>query len=214
MIQQLEKYFQHIQLPKPDSHKGQNGKLLIIGGSELFHAASKWSLDIASRFVDMVFYASVPSNNVLMQEAKGQFWNGIVVSREHLEPYLQEADCVLIGPGMERSEETAKITNELLTKYPTKKWVIDAGALQMIDPRLLTATCIVTPHKHEFTQLCEAAVKAELLPPNTALLQLESATDLTQFTKDLLGFSHALHGATILRKAPQDLIIQENLSEP
>src|SRR5258708_694793 len=214
MTKELEKYIRQIRLPKPESHKGQNGKLLIIGGSELFHAASKWSLDVASKFVDMVFYASVPSNNALMQEAKGQFWNGIVVSRENLEPYLQEANCILIGPGMERSDETAKITNELLAKYPEKKWVIDAGALQMIDPRLLTVNCIVTPHKHEFTQLCEAAVKAGLLPADTPLLQLESATKFTNFATNLLGFSHALHSATILRKAPQDLIIQENLSAP
>src|SRR5579859_5973250 len=99
MIQQLEKYFQHIQLPKPDSHKGQNGKLLIIGGSELFHAASKWSLDVASKCIDMVFYSSVPSNNTLIQQAKGEFWNGIVVSRGEVESYFAEADCILIGPG-------------------------------------------------------------------------------------------------------------------
>jgi NAD(P)H-hydrate repair Nnr-like enzyme with NAD(P)H-hydrate dehydratase domain len=29
-----------LYVPAPSSHKGQNGKLLIIGGSVLFHAAS------------------------------------------------------------------------------------------------------------------------------------------------------------------------------
>src|SRR3989344_9574025 len=82
--------------PDPYSHKGQNGKLLIIGGSELFHAASKWSLDIASKFVDMVFYSSVPSNNKLIAEAKGNFWNGIVVPRKEIDHYINEADCILI----------------------------------------------------------------------------------------------------------------------
>lgn len=166
-------HLKKIKQSKPDSHKGQNGKLLIIGGSELFHAASKWSLDIASKFVDMVFYASVPGNNELIQAAKGEFWNGIVIKRETIEEYIEEADCILIGPGMTRSTETSnfnppadgqtskeltkdewntdteKVVNYLLAKYPEKKWVIDAGALQMVDPSLLNENCIITPHKEE-----------------------------------------------------------------
>ena len=149
----IQRFLDSIKLPEPNSHKGQNGKLLIIGGSQLFHAASKWSLDVASKFVDMVFYSSVPSNNELVQAAKGEFWNGIVVNREDMEPYIDEADCILIGPGMERTDETKELINALLQKYPQKKWVIDAGALQMVDPKLLTASCIVTPHQKEWEDL-------------------------------------------------------------
>jgi NAD(P)H-hydrate epimerase len=145
----LKPFLQKINLPAPDSHKGQNGKLLIIGGSELFHAASKWSLDVASHFVDMVFYSSIPSNNQLIQEAKGNFWNGIVVPRKEVEHYIKEADCILIGPGMERSNETEQLTNELLEKYSEKKWVLDAGALQMVKPGLLKRHHIITPHLRE-----------------------------------------------------------------
>ena len=122
----------------------------------------------------MVFYSSVPSNNRLISQAKQEFWNGIVVSRNDLESYLEEADCILIGPGMERQQlasdyhhqsrefylqhppnkedwnnNTQKISNYLLAKYQTKKWVIDAGALQMIDPLLLNSNCIITPHHKE-----------------------------------------------------------------
>jgi len=151
----IKPYLQKLQLPSPDSHKGQNGKLLLIGGSQLFHAASKWSLDIASKFVDMVFYSSVPSNNELIQEAKGEFWNGIVIARSEIENYIQEADCVLIGHGMERETETEKIINDLLAKYPNKKWVIDAGALQMMDIKLLNERCIITPHQGEWQSVLE-----------------------------------------------------------
>lgn len=157
----IKPYFQKLQLPDPTSHKGQNGKLLIIGGSELFHAASKWSLDIASKFVDMVFYASIPSNNILIQEAKGQFWNGIVIERSEIENYIKEADCILIGPGMEREAETEEITNKLLTAYPQKKWVIDAGALQMMNIQLLNERCVITPHQGEWKSV-EMKVKNEL----------------------------------------------------
>jgi NAD(P)H-hydrate repair Nnr-like enzyme with NAD(P)H-hydrate dehydratase domain len=146
-------HLDQIKLPEPDSHKGQNGKLLIIGGSELFHAASKWSLDIASKFVDMVFYSSVPSNNELVKEAKANFWNGIVVPQISLTDYLEESDCILIGPGMDRGKKTAVMVNDLLSKYADKKWVIDAGALQTINPALLNSNHIITPHQKEFQRL-------------------------------------------------------------
>src|SRR5216683_262109 len=167
-----------LYIPPPNSHKGQNGKLLIIGGSHLFHAASLWALTIASRVVDMVFYSSVPENNQIVHELKKEFRNGIVVPREELESYVEEADCILIGPGMLRSDVTGiknqelriKGINELedeglqsyflakylLEKYPQKKWVIDAGALQMMEPEWLLqlqGNVILTPHPMEFERI-------------------------------------------------------------
>lgn len=150
---QVQPFLEQLRVPAPDSHKGQNGKLLLVGGSDLFHAASRWSLDVASCFVDMVFYSSVPSNNELIQEAKGMFWNGIVVRREDAAEYAKEADCILIGPGMTRSEETTAVTTELVSAFPEKKWVIDAGALQMIDPKLLNEKMVITPHPKELAML-------------------------------------------------------------
>src|SRR6266436_10101426 len=90
--------------PPPNSHKGQNGKLMVIGGSHLFHAASLWALEIASKIVDMVFYSSVPENNEIVFQAKKEFRNGIIVPRNQIENYIEEADCVLLGPGMMRAE--------------------------------------------------------------------------------------------------------------
>lgn len=149
----LKTAFSEITLADAKSHKGQNGKLLIIGGSDLFHAASKWSLDVASKIVDMVFYASTPSNNKLIKEAKEKFWNGIVIERKQIENYIQEADVVLIGPGMDRSFYTKLLVNKLLKKYADKKWVIDAGALQMLDVKLLKQNHVITPHHQEMDLL-------------------------------------------------------------
>lgn len=171
-------FLNKIYIPSSSSHKGQNGKLLIIGGSHLFHAASLWALQIASKIVDMVFYASVPENNAIVQKAKEEFRNGIVIHRDDSEDYIKEADCVLIGPGMLRSEkfimksekfimkdikdinslknegeQTYYLTKYLLEKYPKKKWVIDAGALQMMDLDWLSRLDempILTPHRGEF----------------------------------------------------------------
>lgn len=167
-----------LYLPPATSHKGQNGRLLIIGGSHLFHAASLWALKVASRIVDLVHYSSVPENNELVMRLKSEFRDGIVVPRSDVESYVEEDDAILIGPGMVRAagaqassvqrlasslkeierikdegEQTAVLTNYLLAKYPQKQWVIDAGALQMIDVSLIPKNAILTPHQGEFTQL-------------------------------------------------------------
>lgn len=223
---QLNQYLKQLNLPKPNSRKGENGKLLIIGGSHLFHAASRWSLDIASKLVDMVFYSSVPSNNRLIHEAKQNFWNGIVVPRNQLENYLQEADCILIGPGMERQEinsdfhyqsikfylnhppsdtdwnnNTQHITNYLLAKYPEKKWVIDAGALQMLSPHLLSSSCVITPHHKEL----------EIIMGNSGLsddeIQIILKEDLIKKT-----ITEKFGEATVLLKGQFDQVFhQDNL---
>lgn len=171
-----------IKLPAKSSHKGQNGRLLIIGGSRLFHAASLWSLTVASRIVDLVHYSSVPENNQIIHDLKVEFRDGIVIERRDIEAYIEEDDCILIGPGMMRSVaspaesgkgkaesltdinkmenegiQTAALTNFLLKKYPHKQWVIDAGALQMMDVNLIPNHAILTPHRFEFQRLLQKA---------------------------------------------------------
>lgn len=145
----------NITLPMPGSHKGQNGRLLVIGGSHLFHAASIWSLEVASRIVDLVHYSSVPENNELMLRVKEQFRDGIVIPRSDIDAYVKEDDCVLIGPGMMRDEDTAVLTHTLLTRYPKKRWIIDAGALQMMRLEDIPEGAILTPHHQEFAGLWE-----------------------------------------------------------
>lgn len=167
-----------LYVPSALSHKGQNGKMLLIGGSHLFHAASLWSLEIASRIVDMVFYASIPQNNALVEANKQQWRSGIIVPREKLEEYMEETECIVIGPGMVRSdtiekhkifstladilslpdeaEQTYYLTKFLLEKYSEKKWVIDAGALQMMELSWLLqlkGNVVLTPHMQEFERL-------------------------------------------------------------
>jgi len=146
--------------PLLSSHKGQNGKLIVIGGSHLFHAASLWSLKVASRIVDMVFYSSVPENNRIIEKEKEEFHDGIVVPREKLEMYMGEVDCILIGPGLPRKEgeeagddDTKELTERLLRYYSEKKWVIDGGSLQVIKPSALPKNSIITPHQLEFKNL-------------------------------------------------------------
>jgi NAD(P)H-hydrate epimerase len=157
-----------LYVPATSSHKGQNGKLLIIGGSVLFHAASLWALQVASRIVDMVFYSSVPENNALVEKEKAEFRNGIIVPRNKLQHYIEDADCVLIGPGLPREDgveqgddDTKELTEKLFKAYPNKKWVVDGGSLQVINPGVLPKTAIVTPHHQEFQTLFKSEPTVE-----------------------------------------------------
>lgn len=168
----------NLTIPKPSSHKGQNGKLLLIGGSELFHAASLWSLTVASRIVDLVHYASVPENNDIVQKAKEEFRNGIVIRRKDIHDYIQEDDVILMGPGMTRTKETEELTNTLVIHYPGKQWVIDAGALQMIDSINIPKHAILTPHHQEFARLFGNTDIADVAKKHECVILLKGPIDI------------------------------------
>lgn len=231
----MSKYFTRFHLPDPHSHKGQNGKVLLIGGSELFHAASKWSLDVLSRCVDMVFYSSVPSNNHLIEEAKSEFWNGIVIPRMEIENYVAEADCIIIGPGMTRERhvdekwshhptpdfdwdtDTYAVTNYLLATYPGKKWVIDAGALQMVEPRFLTPSMIITPHRQELLTVL-SHVEADSHPEVKTFSELtwldtlmttndQTSSEFIAAARQAQHMATTLNGVTVLIKGQRDVVV-------
>jgi NAD(P)H-hydrate epimerase len=148
-----EKDFKKLHEPRKDSHKGKNGRLLIIAGSEVYHGASILPLKVASRIVDLVYFSSVPVNRELVKMMKADLTDFIAIPRRKIEKYLKKVDCVLIGPGVGLGWRTKRLTRRLLKKYPYRKFVIDADALKVIKPESLNKNCIVTPHKREFEQL-------------------------------------------------------------
>jgi len=156
----------------PDNSSGeQNGQVTIIGGSKLFHGAPIFALRAASRIVDMVFFASPePSIGEVANKIKASLSSFIWVPWSEVEHYLPKSDAILIGPGLMRyssetrnpkseirNEEldnvgkiTRDLTKRLLTTFPDKKWVIDAGSLQTMETSWIPQKSIVTPNKHEF----------------------------------------------------------------
>jgi len=182
-LKTIKKFFKKLNLPKEGSHKGQNGKILIIGGSSLFHAASLWAAESASYFVDMVHYYSTKENAKIFLNLKTKFRNGIVVQQKNLLDYVIEDDAVLVGPGMVRKlkvksqklkidiekifsltdegEYTYYLTKFLIENFPKKKFVFDAGSLQMMDKSWLLnlkTPAIITPHQKEFEKLFKKKV--------------------------------------------------------
>ncbi len=193
-----------LYIPLAKSHKGQNGKLMIIGGSKLFHGASLWSLKVASRIVDMVYYSSITENNSIVQKLKEEFRDGIVVPRDKINNYIHEADCILIGPGLPRPEgqetgddDTKELTENLLKNYPNKKWVIDGGSLQTIDPALIPQDAILTPHHKEFETLFKIKNQKSKIKNTNQNLKIETET-----VKDMA----KKHNCVILLKGEEDVV--------
>jgi len=158
--------------PKQNSSGEENGQVTIIGGSVLFHGAPILSLKVASRIVDMVFFASPdPSVGRVAEKIKSKLFSFIWIPWADVDAYIEKSDAVLIGPGFMRfgsekrkaKSETRRfegdgrvsrdITERLLKKFPEKKWVIDAGSLQTMDPEWIPKGVILTPNRKEFELL-------------------------------------------------------------
>jgi len=166
--QELKKLYK----PARESAGEDNGQVTIIGGSSLFHGAPLLALKTASRIVDMVFFASPePSLGRIAEQIKSSLSSFIWVPWEEVGEYIEKSDAVLIGPGFMRfrSEKvphgerhhacdeacklTTEITEELLKGFPQKKWVIDAGSLQVMEADWIPKGAIVTPNKKEYELL-------------------------------------------------------------
>jgi len=157
------KILESLVMPQADSSKGQNGQITVIGGSKLFHGAPLLALTTASRLVDMTFFASPePSVGSIAEKAKSELFSFIWIPWEEKENYIEKSDAILIGSGMMRykkewndggGDETREITRDLLLKFPDKKWVIDAGSLQMIEPQWIPAGSVLTPNQKEYQRL-------------------------------------------------------------
>lgn len=167
-------------VPHSQSNGEDNGQVIIIGGSKLFHGAPLFGLKVASRIVDMVFFSSPePSVGQVAEKIKSNLFSFIWAPWNEVDHYIEKADAVLIGPGFMRFESekdakhvelkeldgegkrTREITRDLLTKFPNKKWVIDAGSLQTMDADWIPENAIVTPNKKEFEILFKAKSENE-----------------------------------------------------
>lgn len=140
--------------PAPDSYKGQNGVLTIIGGSRKYHGAPILAVRAATRFVDYVFFHSPEKqNNELARKLKEHVCEVIVVEKKELAKTIARSDCVLVGNGMSESRATKRFIEGLLKKFVGKKFVLDAAALRVVDARLLSRNVLVAPHVEEFRSL-------------------------------------------------------------
>lgn len=146
---------------RKDSHKGDNGRVLIVGGSDVYHGAPIYAGMAASYLVDLVFVACPHSVAGIVKGATSDFivhpLSSDYLVPEDIPPILELAsscDTVLIGPGLGTHAETQEACVTLISQLKETK-IIDADGLKALKDHLnvLTDTMVLTPHKGEFTML-------------------------------------------------------------
>jgi len=166
--------------PHPRSHKGQNGVVLIIGGSRTYHGAPVLAALAAVRFCDLVYFSSTKENNLLLRRMKFSTPNVICVSGAAAKKAFAHADCILIGNGMDVDARTRSEVGRVLRSR--KKCVIDAAALRVLPLALLHKNVILAPHIGEF----KAAFGIEGTPKNAAAVAKKyGCTILLKGKKDI-----------------------------
>ncbi len=150
-----------------NSHKGNFGRVLIIAGSDSYPGAAALSCEaslrsgvgIAELFtterVASKIFSRIPC--AILNIQKETFKKGIKFNKKRLLSALIKADAVVLGPGMKKSRDTAKILKTVITKY-NKTLVIDADGINMLSRNidiLSRKKCeiILTPHMAEMARL-------------------------------------------------------------
>lgn len=190
MIRELKQSDIRKIFPKRDqnSHKGQNGKVMIVGGSLEYYGAPVLSgLGALYSGADLV-YLFVPECNFEVTRSlypdfivcafPGNFLDmkGIATLVE----FAQECDVALIGPGLGKRDETFEAVLQLVKKIniPT---VLDADAIQVfqkIKEVPLPQKIVITPHHHELQTLTGKDITFDTALTAKMVLLRTLATDL------------------------------------
>lgn len=152
---------------KPDSHKGDYGKILMLCGSRGYTGAAALSAMGALRSGAGLVYLGVPESIYAIEAVK--LTESIVFplpdeggklsscAADHLSSLLDSMDCVLIGPGLGKSSGTAFVLRWIIqeAKCPV---IVDADGINLLAEhkdilRGRTTPLIITPHAGEFVRL-------------------------------------------------------------
>src|SRR3990167_5429253 len=146
--------FRTLYKPAKRSRKGQNGVLFVVGGSEKYHGAPLLAAKAASKFVDLAsFHSPAQLNHEILAKIKGEGDCFITIPAEEVFAVAEKSDCMLVGNGLEVNGENKLLVNLLLKMFPSKKFVLDAGALHLAEKKFLRPGVLVTPHPLEFKAL-------------------------------------------------------------
>ncbi|MBP2172263.1 NAD(P)H-hydrate dehydratase [Methanococcus voltae] len=128
-----------------DSHKGNNGRTLVIGGSKDYYGAPIFSAVAASKIVDVVTVATVSPvamalknyPELMIKEFKGEYFNKHHV--EELASISKNYDSIVLGCGIGLNPNTKEFLEKYLNKILSEKesmpkLIIDADAIKLINP--------------------------------------------------------------------------------
>jgi len=152
--------------PRPsESHKGDFGRLLVVGGSETFSGAPTLVAQAALRTgVDLVYVAapektayaiSSLSPDLITIKLEGKHLNPNNLNT--LKPYVEASDAVVLGPGLGLHPETREAVKGIVeaVEKSGKPLLLDADGLKAFAnfKRKLGVPLVLTPHAGEYATL-------------------------------------------------------------
>lgn len=191
------------------SHKGNNGRLLVIGGSKDYSGAPAIAgMAAIGAGADLVYVASPQNAAEAIKSTSPDLivksLEGDKLSLKHSDEILSlvdNVDSVLIGPGAGIDEDTSKLFNILVTKIK-KPIVLDADALKQVELSLIKnrEDIILTPHIFEF----KSFFKVE----NDLKLDIDSY-DFSKVDENITEFQKIIRQikGTVVVKGKYDLIL-------
>jgi hydroxyethylthiazole kinase-like uncharacterized protein yjeF len=145
-----------------DNHKGQFGRVLVIGGSKNYSGAPAYSsltgihfgCDLVITYVPQVVGDVIRnySPNLIVRTQPGDWLNTDAL--DEISWLIDWSNAIVIGPGMGVEKETENLLVKLLEilKEKKKSYVLDADALKLIKNHLdliKGQQVILTPHEEE-----------------------------------------------------------------
>lgn len=150
------------------SKKGDNGRILVIGGNETYSGAPALTgMGAVQAGVDLVSILSPQKVSTVIRSYSPEF-----IVYDYPSPHLtveslsreliEQNDVIALGPGLGQHPDTKKAVSEVLTlvKQFKKSIVIDADALKLLNMTKITPKTILTPHAGEFATLTDISIPA------------------------------------------------------
>jgi len=152
-----------------DSHKGENGRMLIIGGGPYYGAPALAAKAAYRTGVDLVHLAVPSSIKDIVSSYSPNFLvhplDGNILRKDHVEKILslaERCDSIVIGPGLGDSDKTIKAVKMLIEEIEIPM-VIDADGLKAVDENTeVVPQAVLTPHRGEFEMLIDEKVVKDL----------------------------------------------------
>ena len=194
------------------SHKGNNGRLLVIGGSQDYSGAPAIAgMAAIGAGVDLVYVVSPEKSAQAIKSTSPDLivksLDGDKLSLNHADEILdlvENVDAVLIGPGSGIDDETSKLFNVLVAKIK-KPIVLDADALKQVELSLIKSRedIILTPHIFEFKSFFKVENNLKLDIDSYDFNKVdENITEFQQITRQIKG--------SVIVKGKNDLILSNN----
>jgi ADP-dependent NAD(P)H-hydrate dehydratase / NAD(P)H-hydrate epimerase len=186
--------FVYYPLPSPDSHKGDNGRLLVVGGGPYTGAPALVAMGAYRIKVDLVRIAVPERAFVPVASYSPNFIVHELSGKRHLakkdvgeiEELLPWSDAMVIGPGLGDDKETAEAIHDIIERC-NKPMVIDADAITVVakDLSVLKGKAgILTPHAGEFKRLTGVPLPMD---PESRMTQAKELAERTGMTVLLKG---------------------------